>query len=134
MQRTALLLAVVSVGCGGGANCSKDSCSGPYLISIDQTSGTCSPFASGPSTLDQCIEPSPYCPVSSEAWSSDSCTVTRTRICYFLGVGTRSEQVWSVTQSETGDTLTGTLTTTQSRMSDGAALCTGSYTVTGTRQ
>lgn len=103
-------------------------------MTIDQTSGTCPGVVAGPATLDQCIEPSPYCPVSSETWSDNDCTVTRTRTCFYLGLGTRSDQVWTVTQSETGDTLTGTLTITQSRTSDGALLCTGGYSVTGGRQ
>jgi hypothetical protein len=137
MQRVALVLIVLSAGCGGGGpgvTCSKDACSGAYIVNIDQTGGTCFGVASGDSTLEQCIDPSPYCTVSSEVWSNNDCTVTRTRTCFFAGLNIRSEQVWSVTQSATGDTLTGTLNTTQTRQSDGSFMCTGSYTVSGTRQ
>ena len=140
MYRLALFLVVLSVGCGGGGGggrtvqCSKDACTGNYNVNIDQTGGTCTGIASEEEALQQCIQPSTNCTVTSETWSNNDCTVTRARTCFFLGLNMKSDQVWTITQSESGDTLTGTLTTSVSRQSDGSFLCTGSYTVNATRQ
>lgn len=119
-----------------GSKCSKSDRTGTYMFHQSEISGSCGQIGDTVQTLTN-SEPEQQtgCSVTFERWSDNDCKLERNVTCTdspnnqrIVGAGVSTQQ------DASGETLTGTLTMTVSRLDTGASACMSTYETTATRQ
>lgn len=136
MRTTAATAAVLLTACGGDPECSKKDRNGTYLLEAETVSGSCGAQDSTLVNLSSGEEPAGGgCTIHNEGWSDDECSLTRDFTCSFPADDLVVRYLAVTNQDDDeGALLDGTMSITARYISTGALICSGTYSVTMTRQ
>lgn len=130
----ASLACIASAGCG--ADCDPEDIDGTYTAtSTELSGGTCGSLGTFVIQYDHGSQTTASgCTIDYERLSDDQCTAERAVTCTNTADDIEAKGVGAVTQKPGGESITGTISLTQKRISTGATMCQSTYSLTYARQ
>jgi hypothetical protein len=132
MRNTALVLALAAFpACGGEPkDCDFSKISGTYRVSLDEKGGDCGDVDDFNVLLDAGNEQAGQgCTIAAATQSEARCTTDVDMTCDDTADGLRFHQVLHLVAQPDGSSMTGSITISFYRLSNGTPVCTSTYDV-----